>query len=68
MFPGFDYTTPKKPKVRQLNFLVEADGEVVLSPEHDQFQWADEPSLADLKMSAEMRQCFKQAFAATKIT
>jgi len=30
MFPGFDYSTPKKPKVRQFNFLVEAKDDAIV--------------------------------------
>ena len=60
-FEGFEYTTPKKPKVRQLNFLVEADGEVVLSDEHDAAEWVDGNSLNTVEMTDSMRTCFRDA-------
>lgn len=62
MFPGFEYSTPKKPKVRQFNFIVEADGEVVLSDEHDHFKWVTASEVENLPMSDQMRQCFAGAF------
>lgn len=39
MFVGFDYSTDRKPYVRQVNVLVEVEpGEVILSPaQHDDF-------------------------------
>jgi len=63
MFPGFEYTTPKKPRVRQFNFLVEADGEVTLSEEHDAFQWIDMSTLDSVGVTGPMRKCFEDAFA-----
>lgn len=62
-FPGFEYTTPKKPHVRQFNFLVEvAPGDIVLDPnEHDAYVWADESSLDTLTTSDEMRSCVRDA-------
>lgn len=61
MFDGFEYATPKKPKVRQLNFLVEAGGEVTLSTEHDSFVWADKMDLGTLHMTGPMKHCFEDA-------
>lgn len=62
VFDGFEYSTPKKPKVRQLNFLVEADGEVVLSEEHDAADWVDQSNLSNLDMTDSMHDCFVAAF------
>jgi 8-oxo-dGTP diphosphatase len=64
MFPGFDYSTPKKPKARQFNFLVvTTDGEVRLSPEHDAWEWIDETNIDTLPITDAMRQCFRDALA-----
>lgn len=67
MFPGFEYTTPKKPKVRQLNFVVETEGAVVLSAEHDQYKWVDAEEAKGLPMSDAMHDCFDQAFRAIQV-
>lgn len=63
-FAGFDYSTDRKPHVRQINFIVEVNSdEVTLDPkEHDDFAWVDTHSLKDIKMSTNMRQCVKAAF------
>ncbi len=63
VFDGFDYTTDRKPHVRQVNFLVEVeDGEIVLNPdEHDEFQWADSNTDLDGLMSANMKICVAEA-------
>ena len=63
VFDGFDYTTDRKPHVRQINFLVEVEeGEVVLNPdEHDEFQWADSGTDLDSLMSANMKICVVEA-------
>ncbi len=66
-FEGFDYTTDKKPKVRQINLLIETKpGEVKLSSEHDKFLWTKEEGLNDIKMTKSMVNCIKDAF--TKLT
>ena len=63
IFPGFDYTTPSKPKVRQINFLVEAtDHNVKLSAEHDAWKWIDLASLPTLPLTDVIRECIKAAF------
>lgn len=56
-FEGFDYSTDRKPKVRQLNFLVEVTpGEVLLDPrEHDAYTWVDATNLAAVTTSASTR-------------
>ena len=64
MFDGFEYSTPKKPKVRQLNFLVKADGEVALSEEHDAAEWVDRSNLDALNMTDSMQRCFLDAMSA----
>jgi len=62
-FDGFDYTTDRKPRVRQINFLVEVEaGEIELNPdEHDEFQWADSDTDLDRLMSANMKTCIVEA-------
>jgi 8-oxo-dGTP diphosphatase len=58
-FEGFDYSTDKKPRVRQINYIVEVgSGEVILDPgEHDTFVWIDENNLDSVTMTEDMRQC-----------
>jgi 8-oxo-dGTP diphosphatase len=62
-FDGFDYSTDRKPHVRQINFLVEVeDGEVLLNhDEHDEFRWADETDFDDVPTSDNMKLCFVNA-------
>jgi len=67
MFLGFDYTTPKKPKVRQFNFLVEADGDVTLSPEHDQFVWTAIEDIPTLPTTGPMADCLRNALKAAGV-
>jgi 8-oxo-dGTP diphosphatase len=57
IFPGFDYSTDRKPKVRQVNFLVTVGpGDVILDPqEHDEFTWVDASNIDSLVMSAKTR-------------
>lgn len=62
-FDGFDYTTDKKPRVRQINFLVEADGTVTLDPnEHDEYAWIGETEIDTLGATDTMKQCVHDAF------
>lgn len=62
-FKGFDYSTDKKPRVRQINLLIGVKpGEVKLSNEHDDFLWAKEEDLNDIKMTESMFECIKDAF------
>jgi 8-oxo-dGTP pyrophosphatase MutT (NUDIX family) len=57
VFTGFDYITPKKPLVRQFNFLVwTSDDEPRLSDEHDAFIWVNQDNLAELSMTQSMRE------------
>ena len=61
-FEGFDYTTPKKPKVRQINFMVSPKpGDIVLT-EHDMFKWITADEISDLKTNAVMQDCLEKAF------
>ncbi len=64
MFKGFDYSTSKKPKVRQLNFLVTTTtGEIRLDPnEHIAYVWSGPDDYADLPMSEEIRACLGNVF------
>lgn len=63
-FKGFDYSTDKKPKVRQINFIFEVDSDdVVLSEEHDDFEWVDTVMLANINTTENMRACVYEAFA-----
>ena len=66
MFEGFDYSTNRKPKVRQLNFIVDTDStDVVLSPEeHDMFLWVGKDEFANVPMSKNMRACLQMIFTA----
>ena len=64
-FPGFDYTTPRKPKVRQFNFKVATEHlHVRLDPtEHDDYRWITEPEIDFLHTNSVMQQCLHDAFA-----
>lgn len=63
MFPGFEYSTPKKPHVRQMNFLVRtATDDVHLSDEHDQYKWIESEEEVDaLQATDAMKVCLKDA-------
>lgn len=64
VFEGFDYSTDKKPRVRQVNFLVAAEpGEVKLSDEHDEYMWVDTATLMHIKTTDSMITCVKHALA-----
>jgi 8-oxo-dGTP diphosphatase len=65
-FPGFDYSTTTKPKVRQLNYLVTvAPGTVTLEPsEHDHYRWIDEKDVETMTDTTDkMAVCLRDAFA-----
>lgn len=55
--PGFDYQTPRKPKVRQINFIAQAaPGEVKLDPEeHDDFRWISREEIDSLGFTDEIK-------------
>ncbi len=63
-FAGFDYTTPSKPKVRQLNYKVTVEpGDVLLEPtEHDEYRWIRIDDIPELKTNTVMRTCLHNAF------
>lgn len=63
VFDGFDYSTDRKPRVRQINFLVQVeDGEVILNPdEHDEFLWVDASTDLNNLMSTNMKICVDEA-------
>lgn len=64
MFEGFDYATPSKPKVRQMNFLVETyDQEVILSDEHDKYVWVTHETVGALRTTGPMVDCLEGALA-----
>lgn len=67
-FEGFDYTTDKKPRVRQVNFVVKVrPSEVVLSEEHDDYVWVDSGTdLATIRTTDSIRACVKTALAMTE--
>lgn len=58
---GFDYSTDRKPAVRQINFVVTScqAKPVVNLNEHDRYLWVDVTELASLHMSAEIRACIE---------
>ena len=69
-FDGFEYSTPKKPRVRQLNFIVEVgDDDVKLDPaEHDNYQWVAAPEDLDkLTMSDDMRRCVRDVLTRLRL-
>lgn len=62
-FEGFDYATPKKPKVRQINFKVSVKpGDIVLT-EHDMYKWIAVDEIVELKTNAVMHNCLEKAFS-----
>ena len=63
-FEGFDYATPKKPKVRQINFKVTVKpSPVILEPnEHDEYRWIAKDEVASLKTNNVMHTCLLKAF------
>ncbi|HSX35739.1 MAG TPA: NUDIX hydrolase [Patescibacteria group bacterium] len=68
-FEGFDYSTDKKPRVRQTNFIVAVEpGEVALSAEHDDFMWVDGVILDGVQTTGPMRTCVRNALAKLQST
>ena len=62
-FEGFDYSTPRKAKVRQINFKVTATGSVRLEPtEHDDCQWITSAEIPSLTTNDVMTACLYNAF------
>lgn len=64
VFDGFDYATPRKPKVRQINFRVTAKpGDVRLEPtEHDEYRWIVADDIPSLNATKEMQVCLYDVF------
>lgn len=61
-FEGFDYSTPKKTKVRQINFRVSVKpGDIALT-EHDMFKWITVDEIIELRTNAVMQSCLINAF------
>lgn len=67
-FAGFDYSTDRKPKVRQINFLVEVEpGNIELNPEeHDAYVWVDGSTKSSLNMTDSMKTCIDDAIGMIK--
>jgi 8-oxo-dGTP diphosphatase len=62
-FEGFDYTTSKKPKARQINFkVIVKSGEIQLT-EHDRYRWVTTDDIPELKTNSIMQDCLYRAFA-----
>jgi 8-oxo-dGTP diphosphatase len=61
-FEGFDYSTPKKPKVRQINFKVSVKPGNISLTEHDMFKWITVDEIKELKTNGVMQNCLINAF------
>lgn len=61
-FKGFDYTTPTKPKVRQINFKVSVKPGNIQLTEHDMHRWITVDEISKLKVNSVMENCLKEAF------
>lgn len=61
-FQGFDYATPRKPKVRQFNFRVSVRNDDIVLTEHDAFQWIAADEIPNLGTNAIMQNCLERAF------
>ena len=60
---GFDYTTQKKPKVRQINFVCIIDKiNIQLSDEHSEYMFILEEDIDELKSDASMKKCLHDMF------
>lgn len=65
-FEGFEYTTPVKPRVRQINVVLldESQQDIVLDPkEHQSFRWIEEYEIETLPATEPMHKCLYDAFA-----
>lgn len=62
-FEGFDYTTPKKPKARQVNFKVTVKPGDIRLTEHDKYRWITANDIPGLKANKVMQDCLYRAFA-----
>lgn len=61
-FKGFDYTTPTKPRVRQINFRVSVKPGSIQLTEHDTHRWITVNEIPELKVDSVMENCLKEAF------
>ena len=61
-FEGFDYSTPKKPKVRQINFKVSVKPGDISLTEHDMSKWITVNEIEELKTNTVMQDCLENAF------
>lgn len=61
-FEGFDYSTPNKSKVRQINFKVSVKPGDISLTEHDMFKWITVDEIKELKTNAVMQICLENAF------
>lgn len=62
-FEGFDYTTFKKPKARQVNFRVTVKPGDVKLTEHDMYRWIMPEDIPGLNTNGVMQDCLYRAFA-----
>lgn len=64
-FEGFDFTTGKKPRVRQVNLAVTVKmNSVRLDPnEHDSYRWIEKNQIGELLANEVMNTCLNRAFA-----
>ena len=62
-FEGFDYTTSKKPKTRQVNFKVTVKPGDVRLVEHDKYRWITVNDIPELKTNKVMQDCLYRALA-----
>lgn len=62
-FDGFDYTTPKKPKARQINFKVTVRPGNIRLTEHDMYRWITADDIHELNTNNVMQACLNRAFA-----
>lgn len=61
---GFDYKTDKKPRVRQINFIVTTKpGNTILDPsEHDDYKWVDQDLMSELNVTDAIKSSVYAAF------
>jgi 8-oxo-dGTP diphosphatase len=62
VFEGFDYATPKKLKVRQVNFKATARPGAIKLTEHDMYRWITMDEVSSLRTTKTMETCITRAF------
>jgi 8-oxo-dGTP diphosphatase len=62
-FTGFDYTTAKKPKARQINFKVTVKPGDIRLTEHDRYRWITAADIPELGTNSVMQDCLYRACA-----